>query len=74
MTNEKQNRESIARHELAVSNKNILITEIDFTNINTSQQNHKMKITEKLDAFSEILENMNTMKKSSKHVSHIYKN
>ena len=74
MTNEKQNRESIAKREFAASSKNTLIAEIDFTDINTSQQNHKMKVIEKLDAFSEIFENVNTMRESSKHVSHIYKN
>ena len=74
MTNEKQNRESIAKREFAASSKNTLIAEIDFTDINTSQQNHRVKVIEKLDAFSEIFENVNTMRKSSRHVSHIYKN
>ena len=74
MTNEKQSRESIARRELAASSKNTSITEIDFTDISTSQQSHRMRVTEELDASSEILENVNTMRKSSRHVSHIYKN
>ena len=36
MTNEKQNRKSIAKREFAISSKDTLVTEIDFTDINTS--------------------------------------
>ena len=73
MINEKQNEKFIAKNEFAISHKNHL-KKIDFTNINTNQQNHEIKIIEKFDAFFEIFENMNTMKKTSQRVSHIYKN
>ena len=60
--------------EIVISNKNILKIKIDFTNINLSQQNQKMKVNKKCHAFFEIFENVNTIKKTSRHVSHIYKN
>ena len=60
--------------KLQLRKKNTLMTKIDFTNIDLSQQNRKVKVNEKFHAFLEILENVNMMKKTSRHVSHIYKN
>ena len=74
MTNEKQSRESTARRELAVSSKDISVAEIDFTDISTNQQSHRVRVTEELDAPSEILENVDTMRESPRHVPHIYRN
>ena len=74
MTDEKQSRGSIARREFAASSKDTSVAEIGFTGISTGQQDHKMRVTEELDASSEILENVNTMRESSRHVPHIYRN
>ena len=74
MINEKQSRKFIAINEIAASTKDTSTKKIDFTDISTNQQNHEVKVIERLDTSSEILENVNTMRESSKHVSHIYRN
>ena len=74
MTDEKQSRESTARRELAASSKDTSVAEIGFTGISTGQQDHRVRVTEGLDASFEILGNVNTMRESSRHVPHIYKN
>ena len=73
MINKKQNQELIAKSEFATLIKNDLTTKFDSTNININQQNQKIKNNEEIHAPFENLEMTNTMRKSSKHVLHIYK-
>ena len=74
MMNEKQCQKFNANQEETTSTKDILMTKINFTNINLNQQNQKMRVNEKFHAFFEILENVNTMRKASQQMSHIYRN
>ena len=74
MTDEKQSREPIARREFAASSKDTSIAEVGSTGISTGQQDHRVRVTEGLDAPSEILGNVDTVRESPRHVPHIYRN
>ena len=63
MMNEKQCQKFNANQEETISTKDILMTKIDFTNINLNQQSQEVRVSEKFHAFFEIFENVNTMRK-----------
>jgi hypothetical protein len=74
MMNEMQNQKTIAKREIAASMKNTLEKKFDSSNIDKDQSDHENKVLiKKIHAFSEILENIDTMQKSSKNVSNVYK-
>ena len=72
--NEKQCQKFSANKKKTTSTKDTLMTKIDFININLNQQSQEVRVNERLHASFEILENVNTMRKASQQVSHIYKN
>jgi hypothetical protein len=74
MMNEMQNRRTIARREIATSMKNTQEKKFDSSDIDKNQSNHEDKVMIKeIHAFSEILKSIDTMQKSSKNVSNVYK-
>ena len=74
MVGEKQCQEFNANQEKTTSTKDTLMTEIDSTDTNLGQQGQKVRVSERFHAPSEILGNVDTMRKASQQVSHIYRN
>ena len=74
MMNEKQCQEFNANQEKTTSTEDTLMAEVDSTGTNLGQQSQKVKVSEEFHAPSEILENVDTMRKASQQVSHIYRN
>ena len=66
--------EKTATREIAASNKDTLMTEVDSTGTSLGQQGQKVRVSEGLHAPSEILENVDTVRETPRHVSHIYTN
>jgi hypothetical protein len=74
MMNEMQSQRTIAKREIVVSMKNTQEKKFDSSDIDTDQSDHKDKVLiEEIHASSEILESIDTMQKSSKNVSNVYK-
>jgi hypothetical protein len=74
MMNEMQSRKTIARREIAASMKNTQEKKFDSSDIDRNQSDHEDKVLiEEIHAFSEILESIDMMQKSSKNVSDVYK-
>ena len=67
-------KQTTIKHEFAISIKNDIRNRFDSLNINKNQSNHDNKIINKNHAFTKIRKNIdNTMQKSLKMISNVYK-
>ena len=74
MMNEEHCQEFNANQGKTASTEDTLMTEIDFTDTSLGQQGQEVRVSEGLHASSEILGNVDTVRKASQQVSHIYRN